>query len=98
MRTTDTLTISLPRAMAQQMEKVQNEEHRTRSELLREAWRQYFESRYAVYTPTKAELTAIRNGRVAFKRGDYVTLSQLHNELDSARRQTRTKGSRKSSK
>ena len=45
MRTTDTLTISLPPAMAKQMEKVQKEENRTRSELLREAWRQYFESR-----------------------------------------------------
>jgi predicted transcriptional regulator len=97
MRTTDTLTISLPPAMAKQMEKVQKEEHRTRSELLREAWRQYFESRYPVYTPTRAELAAIRKGRAAFKRGDYVTLNQLHNELDSARRQTRTKRSRKTS-
>ena len=97
MRTTDTLTISLPPAMAKQMEKVQKEEHRTRSELLREAWRRYFESRYPVYTPTKAELAAIRKGRAAFKRGDYVTLNQLHNELDSARHQTRTKRSRKTS-
>ena len=86
MRTTDTLTISLPPAMAKQMEKVQKEEHRTRSELLREAWRQCFESRYPVYTPTRAELTAI-----------YVTLNQLHNELDSARCQTRAKRSRKTS-
>ena len=52
MRTTDTLTISLPPAMAKQMERVQKEEHRTRSELLREAWRQYFEGRYGSYTPT----------------------------------------------
>src|SRR6266478_3490176 len=98
MRTTETFTISLPPAMARQMEKVQKEEHRTRSELLREAWRQYFESRYTVYTPTKAELTAIRKGRAAFKRGDYVVLKQLHNELDSARNKTRTKRSRKTSK
>ena len=33
MRTTETFTISLPPAMAKQMEKVQKEEHRTRSEL-----------------------------------------------------------------
>jgi metal-responsive CopG/Arc/MetJ family transcriptional regulator len=59
MRTTETLTISLPPAMAKQMEKVRQEEHRTRSELLREAWRQYFESRYASYIPTKSELAAI---------------------------------------
>jgi metal-responsive CopG/Arc/MetJ family transcriptional regulator len=97
MRTTNTMTISLPPAMAKQMEKVQKEEHRTRSELLREAWRHYFESRYAVYTPTKSELVAIRKGRAAFKRGDYVTLDQLHHELESARHQTHPKRSRKTS-
>jgi metal-responsive CopG/Arc/MetJ family transcriptional regulator len=63
MRTSETLTISLPPAMAKQMEKVQKEEHRTRSELLREAWRQYFESRYGSYTPSKVELAGIRKGR-----------------------------------
>jgi metal-responsive CopG/Arc/MetJ family transcriptional regulator len=69
MRTTNTLTISLPPAMAKQMERVQKEEHRTRSELLREAWRQYFESRYGTYTASGAELAAIRKGRAAIKRG-----------------------------
>ena len=78
MRTTETMTISLPPAMAKQMEKVRREENRTRSELLREAWRLYFESRYPVYTPTKAEFAAIRQGRADFKRGDFLTLSQLH--------------------
>ena len=97
MKTTDTMTISLPSAMAKQMEKVQKQEHRTRSELLREAWRHYFESRYAVYTPTKAEAAAIRKGRAAFKAGEYVTLDQLHNELDSARHQARLKRPRKTS-
>ncbi len=97
MRTTDIMTISLPPAMVKQMEKVQRKEHRTRSELLREAWRQYFESRYAVYAPTRIELTAIREGRAAFKRGEFVPLSRLHHELDAARNQTRKKGSRKAS-
>jgi len=67
MRTTDTMTISLPPAMAKQMEKVQKEEHRTRSELLREAWRHYFESRYGVATTTKPELAAIRKGPRCFQ-------------------------------
>jgi len=47
------MTISLPPAMAKQMERVQKEEHRTRSELLREAWRHYFESRYPTYKPPR---------------------------------------------
>jgi predicted transcriptional regulator len=98
MRSTDTLTISLPPAMLQQMQQVQKAEHRTRSELLREAWRQYFESRYAVYTPTKSELAGIRKGRADFKHGDVVSLSQLHNELESARREKRKQEDRKASR
>jgi len=43
-------------------------------------------SSYPLYTPTKAEASAIRKGRAAYKRGDYVTLSQLHDELGTARR------------
>ena len=49
------------------------------------------ESRYPLYTPTKAEATAVRKGRAAYKRGDYITLNQLHNELDTARHQARKK-------
>jgi CopG family transcriptional regulator / antitoxin EndoAI len=97
MRTTEIMTISLPPAMAKQMEKVQKEENRTRSELLREAWRLYFESRYPIYRPTKADLSGIRKGRADFKRGDFVTLSQLHDELETARQQTRKKRTRKAS-
>ena len=95
MRTTDTMTISLPPAMTKQMEKVQKEEHRTRSELLREAWRQYFEGRYGVYTPTKGELAAIRRGRAEIKRGEFVTLDQLKHALEFANRPPRKKGARK---
>ena len=95
MRTTDTMTISLPPAMAKQMAKVQKQENRTRSELLREAWRQYFESRYPVYSPTKAERAAIRKGRAEIRRGEYVTLSQLHDDLATARQQKRKKTTRK---
>jgi metal-responsive CopG/Arc/MetJ family transcriptional regulator len=97
MRTTATLTISLPPAMAKQMEKVRKQEHRTRSELLREAWRHYFESRYGVETPTKTELAAIRKGRSAVKRGEYVTLDQLHHELDAHSSQPRPKRPHKAS-
>jgi len=70
------MTISLPPGMAKQMAKIQKQEHRTRSELLREAWRLYFESRYPVHTPTKAERTAIDKGRAEFERGEYVALAK----------------------
>jgi predicted transcriptional regulator len=97
MRSSSIVTISLPPAMAKQMEKVQQKEHRTRSELLREAWRHYFESRYPEYTPTKAEAAAIRLGRAEIKRGEFVTLEQLDHELATANRSPRTKSSRKAS-
>jgi predicted transcriptional regulator len=97
MRTTDTMTISLPPAMVKQMEKVQKAEHRTRSELLREAWRHYFESRYPVYTPTKVELNAIRKGRAAYKRGEFVTLAELQNDVAAPRNQARKKRTGKAS-
>jgi predicted transcriptional regulator len=53
------------------------------------------ESRYPPYTPTKAETAAIRKGRAAYKRGEFVTLEQLHKELDAARRQPGKKITRK---
>ena len=97
MRNTETMTISLPPEMAKQMERVQKQEHRTRSELLREAWRVYFESRHPLATTTKAELAAIRKGRAEFKRGEYLTLDQLHHDLATARNEKRRKTARKTS-
>lgn len=67
---------------------------RTRSELVREASRAYFERRVSVVEPTKAERAAIRSGRVEIKRGDYVSLAQLHNELDPKDRKTSQKRAR----
>ena len=92
------MTISLPPAMAKQMEKVQKRENRTRSELVREAWRLYYESRYPIYTPTKAEATAIRKGRAEMRRGEFVTLEQLLHEMDVKRRGAGPKGTRKVSR
>lgn len=40
-RTTVTFTISIPPGMAAEFEEVRKKEHRTRSELVREALRQY---------------------------------------------------------
>lgn len=97
MRTTDTMTISVPPSMTKQMEKFQKQEHRTRSELLREIWRLYFASRYPVYNPSRLE-RAINRGRAEFKRGEYVTLSELHDELAAARLQKRTKRAKKSAR
>ena len=98
MRATDTLTISLPAAMAAQMKKVQKKENRTRSELLREAWRQYFESHYGSYKPTKSDLLTIRKGRAEIRRGQYAALQEPLHDLDHPHRKTGRKAARKSSR
>jgi len=90
-RTTSTLTISVPPEMLDELERVRREEHRTRSELMREALRVYFSSRIPERAPTAAELRAIRRGRAAFARGDYVALDQLRHELGTAACRSRKK-------
>ncbi len=91
-RTTSTLTISLPPAMLEQLERVRLREHRTRSELMREALRSYFSGRIREVEPTQAELRAIRRGRAAIARGDYVSLDDVRDEMGAAPRRSRKKG------
>ena len=83
MRTRATMTISLPRPMIEEVERVRKTEHRTRSELIREALRAYFTARksFPVYTPTAAELREIEKGRAAIRRGQYYTPDEFRTWL-----------------
>lgn len=92
MRTTQTITISLPPAMALQIEEVRKLESRTCSELIREALRTYFESRYPAVPPTRSELAALRRGRAAVRRGDVLSLSSFLHGLESPNQRSRAKG------
>jgi predicted transcriptional regulator len=65
--------------MARRVDQASKREHRTRSELVREALRVYLAQ---PHTPTASELRAIEKGRAEIRRGDYLTLDQLHAELD----------------
>lgn len=56
--------------MLEELERVRKREHRTRSELIREALRSYFVSRIPEAKPTQAELRAIWRGRAASRRQD----------------------------
>jgi predicted transcriptional regulator len=89
MRTSQTFTISLPPAMAKELEKLRKAEHRTRSELTREAFRLYFVRRYGEVKPTRRELRALERGRAEIARGHYFTLEQLTHALEHPRRRTR---------
>jgi predicted transcriptional regulator len=78
--------------MAEQAEKVMRAEHRTRSELFREALRSYISIRVLPREkPTPAELRAIRRGEAAYRRGDYITLDEYFRELHRHPRRTRKK-------
>ncbi len=85
------MAISLPPELLRQFEEVRKRESRTRSELVREALRVYFEQRYPMIQPTTAELAALRRGRAALKRGNSLSLSEFLNGLESANRLTGTK-------
>ena len=92
MRTRQTITFSLPPEMVERVEKTMRAEHRTRSELMREALRTYFSTRrFPEEIPTAAELRAIRRGEAAINRGDYITLDELRREEAMARRPRRAR-------
>jgi Arc/MetJ-type ribon-helix-helix transcriptional regulator len=83
MRETVTFTVSLPPAMARQVQKAMKVEHRTRSELVREALRVYLSTLgLPSERPTAAEVRAYRQGMNAYKRGDYVTLAEYVDGMD----------------
>jgi predicted transcriptional regulator len=98
LRTDTKLAITVPAAMAEQLKHVQKKENRSRSELMREAWRHYFESHYAGYTPSDAEIAAIRKGRAEISRGQYKTLQELRSDLDNSHREASRKADRKGSR
>ncbi|MGI8785133.1 MAG: ribbon-helix-helix protein, CopG family [Acidobacteriota bacterium] len=92
MSTRQTITISLPTEMLEAVDKVMKAEHRTRSELVREALRAYMTSmRFPVVSASPGELRAIRRGRAEHKKGDYLTLDELLHDMGSTRRPVRRK-------
>ena len=94
MRETTTFTVSLPPAMAEQVERARKAEHRTRSELVREALRVYLSARLVpAELPTAAEARAYRRGMAAYKRGNYVTLEGYLDEIERRPRRASKKGS-----
>ena len=92
MRESTTFTVSLPPAMAKEIERAMKAEHRTRSELVREALRIYLAARLIpAELPTQAEARAYRRGMAAYKRGDSVTLQEYLDGMDRRPRRTRKK-------
>ncbi len=90
--------------MASELERVRRKEHRTRSELVREALRHYIrvadarsvQERVAMLReeePAADEIAAIEEGNKEFREGSFTDLSQLRHELGRRRQQPRQKKS-----
>jgi hypothetical protein len=78
--------------MAKQIERAMKAEHRTRSELVREALRAYLSARLTpAELPTLAEARAYRRGMAAYGRGDSVTLQEYIDGMDRRPRPSRKK-------
>jgi metal-responsive CopG/Arc/MetJ family transcriptional regulator len=103
-RTSATFSVSLPPAMASELERVRRKEHRTRSELVREALRHYIRvadarsvqeraAQLREEEPADEENAAIVAGSKEFREGKFKDLSQLRHELGRRRRQPRPKKS-----
>src|ERR1039458_125574 len=92
MRESTTFTVSLPPAMAKEIDRAMKAEHRTRSELVREALRIYLSARLIpAELPTSAEARAYRRGMAAYRRGDSVTLQEYLDGMDRRPRRPRKK-------
>jgi len=98
MRNREALTISLPPAMSRALQKAGKTQQRSRSEIVREALRLYFDpelalriARLPVYTPTARELRELEKGR---RSKNYLTIDELFRDLDGPHRSSRSKGSR----
>jgi Arc/MetJ-type ribon-helix-helix transcriptional regulator len=101
MRTREAFTISLPPAMSQAVERARKAERRTRSEIVRDALRLYFNpalalriARLPVYTPTARELRELEKGRLEMRRGELLTLDEFFSHLESPAPKARPKGRR----
>jgi predicted transcriptional regulator len=97
--TVKSVTISLPLELLDELNRISKREHRSRSELLGEAFRQYVAEkptrRIPVVDPEPGELAALEHGRRQTERGEYVLLKDLLDDLDADRHPRRGEKSSK---
>ena len=98
-RTVKSVTISLPTEMLEELDRVRTREHRSRSGLLREAFRRYVAGestrRIPIVDPEPDELDALERGRAQTARGEYVLLKDLLDDGDADGRARRREKSQK---
>ena len=79
------ISVSLPEEMLPQIDSVARQEHRSRSELIREALRRYLAAAGGRMIPVNDaaadEVRSIGRGRQEFERGEFIRLEDLQHEL-----------------
>ena len=78
------ISVNVPEAMLPEIDAAARREHRSRSELVREALRRYLSDRDRMIATDDAqpdEIEAVRRGRGEFERGEFVRLEDLQREL-----------------
>ena len=83
------LSISLPAEMVTLVDRAAKLEHRTRSELVREALRAYLGRKISVVAASPRERARIARGRREIDRGEFVTLDQILHAVDRPARAKR---------
>ena len=96
MATHQTITVSLPRAVVQTVERVRKLENRSRAKLIGEALERFFSIR--AVRASKADLAAMRRARAEIKAGEFVTLDEALHGMDTADRKTSRKRTSKNSR
>ena len=83
--TSKMISVSIPEEMLPEIDDAARKEHRSRSELIREALRRYLSPESGRMIPMDDaqpdEAAAIKRGREEFKRGEFVRLEDLQHEL-----------------
>ena len=88
MTRTAKVTISLPEEMLAAADRVGAREHRTRSELMREALRWYLRAgAVPMEEPTRVERAAIAAGRAEHTRSDTFSHAELRDDLEARLRE-----------
>jgi metal-responsive CopG/Arc/MetJ family transcriptional regulator len=79
------ISVSIPEEMLPEIDNAARREHRSRSELIREALHRYLSSErgrmIALDNAEPDEVEAIERGRAQFARGEFVRLEDLQHEL-----------------
>jgi hypothetical protein len=93
MQAAQNIRLTLSADLAEEFESVRRTKRRTPSQLVKEALRSYlsFLRHFPELPPSRSEKKAIRQGREAYARGDYISLDELLQPMGTGHNQTRGK-------